>query len=393
MVPSLIFALFVSGFSQKTVNVQSGPSAEAADHVYVYTPQDLPDLTEVTLGGYTTLLQTGVNTFKQWGINHGGADVEFPETVESISCGGYFCLAVSHSGHVYEWGQISPDITTSKPKLVEELAQYRIKKVSTGFKHSIALTDEGAVYGWGEPSNGKLASAEALLNNPYIRPTRISSVPDIKDISCGGDHTILLDTTGSLWSFGSNNDGQLGRASALTFCNTPMSILGIDDEIKSISAGGDHSLVLTTTGKVYSFGWGEKGQLGHGNKDSSWRPKLIKLPKGETPFEIATGGYAHSIILSETGFIYAFGLNDFYQLGFNSESNEVDTPIKTDFRDIVKIYGGGYKHTAAKTLSGDFIIFGDNGFGQLGPKYDHEIEQRQIEMAEQLKGLGLSDIL
>lgn len=170
--------------------------------------------------------------------------------------------------------------------------------------------DEGAVYGWGEPSNGKLASAEALLNNPYIRPTRISSVPDIKDISCGGDHTILLDSTfpshlltfstlhiiralrgmeprflvlpfhltgfcsvvfaltdncffslslacvrfafshpdflhakthflatGSLWSFGSNNDGQLGRASALTFCNTPMSILGIDDEIKSISAG------------------------------------------------------------------------------------------------------------------------------------------------------------
>jgi regulator of chromosome condensation len=112
----------------------------------------------------------------------------------------------------------------------------------------------------------------------------------ISKISCGIFHSMCLDETGqSLYSFGRGDSGQLGvtatRPDVGYFKDTPQLIKfpSLDDSppvIEQISCGGNHTLVVTDDGTVYSWGYGDMGALGHGEEKDEYQPRKVDIMEG-----------------------------------------------------------------------------------------------------------------
>lgn len=153
----------------------------------------------------------------------------------------------------------------------------------------------------------------------------------IKSVDCGWYHSIVLTDSGSLYTCGAGYSHQSGHAYTTNIrqfkkldpsqCNMPK----LKGPVKQISCGGHHSLLLTELGKVYSFGEGREGQLGTGLKYVLiWLFYKCRVPSS-CPTEIcvvdqdgeqvlfkyiAAGGY-HSLLIDEKNRIWTFGKNSY----------------------------------------------------------------------------------
>jgi hypothetical protein len=143
-----------------------------------------------------------------------------------------------------------------------------------------------------------------------------------------------------VYAWGSNRYGQIGNG-----CNSdqliPIKVKGFNNErVVMISCGGWHSMALTECRHVYSWGWNKCGQLGNGNTVNSNEPKFVAvIDENKCNFfteKISCGSF-HSLLLSIDGYIYAFGHNEFGELGNQKEENELSPhriKIETKFIDI-----------------------------------------------------------
>jgi alpha-tubulin suppressor-like RCC1 family protein len=104
----------------------------------------------------------------------------------------------------------------------------------------------------------------------------------------------ILDSGGVVWGWGS--DGREVGIGSESVVSSPVQ-LGIPEKVKQIAGGDNHTLALTSSGKIYAWGWNGHGQLGVGGTEdyaSSWnysRPTLISLPGGLKAKFIAAGGW------------------------------------------------------------------------------------------------------
>ncbi len=132
----------------------------------------------------------------------------------------------------------------------------------------------------------------------------------------------------------------------------------------SISSGVTHNLALTANGKILSWGYNNKGQLGYSSKNGQYKPKIINSI--DTFIKISCGAY-HSLALSESGDVYSWGHNYRGELGNNSNSDEL-TPYRIAKLRCLKIVdiSCGYNHSIAVSKKGRCYSWGNNEFGQLG---------------------------
>ncbi|XP_042515874.1 ultraviolet-B receptor UVR8 isoform X2 [Macadamia integrifolia] len=114
------------------------------------------------------------------------------------------------------------------------------------------------------------------------------------------------------------------------------------------------------------WGNGDFGRLGLGSLDSHWEPAVCPAFEKESLRAISCGG-AHSLFLTETGRVYATGLNDFGQLGISDERSYTLEPVEVTGlnKDIIQI-SAGYHHSSAITVDGELYMWGNNSSGQLG---------------------------
>lgn len=117
--------------------------------------------------------------------------------------------------------------------------------VSCGGMHSVALTDTGEVWQWGEPWGD--FSIE-VNRSPRKLVTR-----GIVSITSGAFHNLALNSCNQVLAWGTNDFGQLGTGDT-TYATEPTLTVGLDDvSVADISAGGWHSLALSSDGKVYTW--------------------------------------------------------------------------------------------------------------------------------------------
>lgn len=146
--------------------------------------------------------------------------------------------------------------------------------------------------------------------------------------------------------------------------------------ITQVCCGTDHVLILGSSGVVYSFGVGSRGQLGHGNVLPKKEPCLIEALAGVAMKSVACGNW-HSMTLSEYGDIYSWGWNEHCQLGHSSGTRgpvakTVALPTLVDVEaagysecNFISISCGS-RHSAAVADNGVVYTWGWNGYGQLG---------------------------
>jgi regulator of chromosome condensation (RCC1) repeat-containing protein len=172
---------------------------------------------------------------------------------------------------------------------------------------------------------------------------------------------------GKALSWGSNYYGTLGNGTSGpgTERNVPVAVRNLEG-VKSVQAGGFHSLALKKDGTVYAWGYNVSGQLGNGTTEASDVPVKVKNLSG---VKAISAGQSHSLALKKDGSVWAWGSNQYGQLGIGT-SGAYDirsTPIKVGSLGTgAKGIAAGYLFSLALMTDGTVNYWGFNGHGQLG---------------------------
>lgn len=216
-------------------------------------------------------------------------------------------------GQSYNKGQLGHGHLDSieQPQLITDLAAYRVTSISAGGYHTLAVTDDHQLFSWGSGQYGECGNHQKIN---VLRPTQFKLPLDKESF---GVHDQSYERTVTL-----QNQGH----------------------IKQIKAGGHHSMVLTTNGKLYTFGFGQHGQLGHRNSQNQFIPRLVKDLISKPVVAIAAG-WNHSLVLTEQGDLFACGYAQYGQLGLGKDHLEAKSQFQhvaqLGPRKIYRIFAGG----------------------------------------------------
>eukprot|EP01084_Bolivina_argentea_P239776 402939_1 len=195
-------------------------------------------------------------------------------------------------------------------------------------------------------NNNKIYVCGANYNNKW---TQINTQIQIQKISTGNGYTAFINDNGQLFVSGNNSDGALGLGKDTTKVNTIRQI-PIQTQFMDIYCGNKHTLALDCNGEIWSWGYGEFGQLGHGDSKNRYIPTEIQyFMNNNIKIKHICCGTWHSLALSNVNKIYTFGGNVNYQCGNNNNKDalipELNETLKNE--NIITIKCGSF-HNMAK---------------------------------------------
>jgi alpha-tubulin suppressor-like RCC1 family protein len=267
-------------------------------------------------------------------------------TVTAIASGYYHSMAVTSTGQVFAWGynlygQLGNGTTTnsSTPVAVSLATGTTVTALAGGVSHSLALTSTGQVLAWGENTFGQLGNPTTAGSSIPVAVS-LASGTTVTAIAAGANHSLAVNSTGQALAWGNNANGQLGNGTT-TASSTPVAVSLPRGTTATAIAGGvssNHSLLLTSTGQVLAWGYNGNGQLGNGTLVESSSPVAVSLPSGTTAIAIAAGSI-HSLALSSTNQVLGWGSNNYGQLGNGTTTTSL-TPVVSTFPAAVAIASG-----------------------------------------------------
>jgi alpha-tubulin suppressor-like RCC1 family protein len=282
-----------------------------------------------------------------------------------ITAGARHSLALDNQGKLYAWGsndlgQLGLDDYKDRtiPTLIK--SELTFKAIATGPHHSLALDTKGKLYVWGENNYGQLGLGDY---KDRAIPTLIKLELTFRTIEAGTYHSLALDNKGKLYAWGNNDTGQLGLSDEVKR-NIP-TLIKSELTFRTIAAGYQYSLALDNRGKLYAWGKNDEGQLGLGDRGKGKNRTIPTLIKSELTFKTIAAGDFHSLALDTKGKLYAWGYNQYGQLGLgDEEERNIPTLIKSEltFRTIA---AGAY-HSLSLDKNGKLYAWGRNNKGQLG---------------------------
>ncbi|XP_024393986.1 PH, RCC1 and FYVE domains-containing protein 1 [Physcomitrium patens] len=331
-------------------------------------------------------------------IGAGGAmnlDAPLPKALESaivldvqyVACGGKHAALVTKQGEVFTWGEESGgrlghgvDCDVSHPQLVEALASSTTEVVACGEYHGCAVTLSGDLYTWGDGTHslGLLGHGNDIshwipkrVNGP-LEEVRVAS------IACGPWHTAVVTTAGQLFTFGDGTFGVLGhndRQSAysprevesLKGLRTVRAACGVWHTAAVVEVMvGSSSASSCSSGKLFTWGDGDKGRLGHGDKEQRLVPTCVAALVDHNFRKVACG-HSLTVALTTKGEVFTMGSSMFGQLGDPQADGKLPGMVEGRLVDAyVEDIACGAHHVACVTLKSEVYTWGKGANGRLG---------------------------
>ena len=306
--------------------------------------------------------------------------------VRNISLGRNHAALITKRGEVFCWGEGSRgklghkvDMDVSSPTIVESLDGFLVKSVACGEYQTCALTDSGELFVWGENKYGGNLVCEERIGIQWL-PRQISGPlagVSISNVACGDWHTAAVSSSGQLFTYGDGTFGVLGHGN-LQSVSHPKEVESLKGlRVKSVACGSWHTAAIVDVifdrfkfngvgGKLFTWGDGDKGRLGHADLEKKLQPTCV-AQLVEHDFVQVSCGRMLTVALTRTGKIYTMGSSVHGQLG-NPQAKDksiaiVEGKLKEEF--VKEISSGSY-HVAALTSGGSVYTWGKGTNGQLG---------------------------
>ncbi|HEX7773742.1 MAG TPA: chitobiase/beta-hexosaminidase C-terminal domain-containing protein, partial [Pyrinomonadaceae bacterium] len=303
--------------------------------------EDLMFVKEIGAGGHTSIALKTNGTVWTWGSNEFGSlgigsitpatssrPVQVPTLsgITAISAGTSHLMALKSDGTVWIWGQnsrgelgIGTQDFNAYPLPLKVPGLTNVVRIIAGDGISYAVKSDGTVFGWGTTISGRLGDG-TMTGEAITSPIELPLLKNTIAAGPGLASTVVLKQDATLWSFGSNFLGRLGRG-IVTEGGFPVptqipNLLG-----KTVSAGYAHTLVTLPDGTVKAFGGNDAGQLGQGTSDFGSHSTPLLVPGVTGVFATAAGSNASFALIGNSstgGTIKAWGGNTFGMLGIGS---------------------------------------------------------------------------
>jgi alpha-tubulin suppressor-like RCC1 family protein len=342
-----------------------------------YTPQQVPGLKHViALAADQNPLALSKNgTLWAWGDNaYGqlGTGTELRTTpvqvlglgdAKLVSTSGLHVLALHEDGSVWGWGETSSgrigeatDILQATPKQMMNLPE--AVDVSAGYSHSLALREDGTVWGWGANLRGQLGRPANYSANPI--PAQVPGLTGIVSVRAVGFSSLALRADGTVWAWGGNSYGQLGRPANYSANPIPAQVPGLT-EVVALESSGEYVLALRADGTVWSWGFNSAGQLGRPYTYVDPTPKPVP---GLTEVVALSAAFEHALALRADGTVWAWGRNAQGQLGDGTRRTRY-TPAPVPGLTGVKGIAAATASSLVVRQDGTVWGFGSNDYNLL----------------------------
>ncbi|KAG6657278.1 ultraviolet-B receptor UVR8-like [Carya illinoinensis] len=334
---------------------------------------DSHEIVSVTCGAdHTTAYSRSLLEVYSWGwgdfgrLGHGNSsDLFTPQPIKAlnglrikqIACGDSHCLAVTMEGEVQSWGrnqngQLGLGTTEDSlvPQKIQAFQEVSIKMVAAGAEHTAAVTEDGELYGWGWGRYGNLGLGD---RSDRLVPEKVSAIDGEKMImvACGWRHTISVSSSGGLYTYGWSKYGQLGHGDFEDHL-VPHKLEALHDtNISQISGGWRHTMALTSDGKLYGWGWNKFGQVGVGDNVDHCSPVQVKFPLEQKVIQI-TCGWRHTLAVTERQNVFSWGRGTNGQLG-HGESVDRNIPKIIEVLSVDGSSGQQIESSKADPSSGE----------------------------------------
>lgn len=161
----------------------------------------------------------------------------------------------------------------------------------------LLILDDGSLYTCGENDSGKLGLDESQLRDTS-ELQKLFINERVTGVACGGNHTAVVTARGKLFTFGQGDHGQLGHGPSTLECTSPKQVTSLGNvHVKFVACGESHTAIITKHGNLYTCGDGRHGKLGMGEESFSnlFRPEKVKRFDGFTVQKVACGG-CHTLV-------------------------------------------------------------------------------------------------
>jgi alpha-tubulin suppressor-like RCC1 family protein len=304
-----------------------------------------------------------------------------------MACGGKHAVLVTRQGEVFSWGEESGgrlghgvDCDVPYPQLVDALAATNTELVSCGEYHTCAVTLSGDLYTWGDGTHnfGLLGHGNDMSHwmpkrvNGSLEGVRVSS------IACGAWHTALVTSAGQLFTFGDGTFGVLGHGDRKC-ASVPREVESLKG-LKTVRAAcgvwhtaavvevmvGYSSAINCSSGKLFTWGDGDKGRLGHGDKEQRLVPTCVAAVVDHNFRQVACGN-SLTVALTTSGQVFTMGSTTYGQLGDPQADGKLPGLVEGKLWEAyVEDIACGAHHVAVLTHKSEVYTWGKGANGRLG---------------------------
>ena len=290
--------------------------------------------------------------------------------IKQIACGGYHTFIVKNDGSLWvcgdnSSGQLGLNDSTNRTTFTQVTINVNndVKQIACGQYYSFIIKNDGSVWSCGTNDDGQLGLGDTTSRSAFTKVT--TNVSNVKEIVCGYEHTFMIKNDGSLWACGYNGTGQLGSGSTGNYKTTFTKVTtNINNDVKQAACGMYHTFILKKDGSVWCCGINDKGQLGLGSTDN--KSTFTQVNINNDVKQIACG-YYDTFLLKNDGSLWATGMNNSGELGLGDTSaRNTFTKVTTNINNDVKQIACGDYFTYILKNDGSVWACGYNNNGQLG---------------------------